>query len=157
MKVLFLSVLIFGLYDAVSAQPIFKPFEGRRETIRTADFTPGETNLLKTGKTCGRYFSYVEVADQKIVSFKVPISEAESRKGVNDFNRVGLNLLKIKIDNRLKIPAIEYRAPKLNARKKGWRVGICLSSVYPLKIFVKRRVFQNCAETERLFESNITC
>ncbi len=118
MKVLFLSVLVFGLYKAVSAQPIFIPFEGRREAIKVADFTPGEINLLKTGKPCGQYFSYEEVADQKIVSFKVPTSEAESRKGVNDFNRVGLKLLKIKIDNKLKIPVIEHRAPKLDSRTK---------------------------------------
>ena len=118
MKVLFFTILFFGICNAVAAQPIFIPFEGRREAVKTVEFTPKEAEILKTGKPCGQYFSYEEVADQKIVTFKVSVSDAENAQGIYGFNHIGLNLLKIKIDNKLRIPLIEYKKPEIDSQTK---------------------------------------
>lgn len=117
MRILALS-LILVLHSASSTR--FHLFAAGHLQIPTVLFFKGEREIRKINKTadkdavannrvpCGEYFLYQEVADQKVLTFQVPISEQEQRSGKATFEFIDTRRINIKLDDNKKVPTAEY-------------------------------------------------
>ena len=117
MRIAIFCLLLFAIYNSVSAQPIFIPFKGERQ-IQKANEMKNEVPEISI--PCGDYFWYEVIKDsdgklQKIIRFKVPGIETDS-PGTNDYVIIDQSLVKIKIDDEIEIPTARWDIKKKRKR-----------------------------------------
>lgn len=118
MKILALGLLLLVWHSASSTQfhvfaaghlqiPTVLFFKGERE-IRKIDEIADKAAIANNRVPCGEYFLYQEVADQKVLTFQVPISEQEQRSGKSIFEFIDTRRIDIELDANKKAPTAEY-------------------------------------------------
>ena len=117
MKVLLLSLPLSILFCTEPAQNIFRPFKGQREITKVRDIKPEEVDIANMGEACGDYFLYQEIKDEKIISFKVPVTAEENRIGTTSFLRLDKKLMIVQLNDKQAIPTAEVIKPEENSSK----------------------------------------
>jgi hypothetical protein len=65
--------------------------------------------ISKMGAPCGEYFLYEEIADQQVVTLKVPVTKKEERLATTALVRIDRRLTEIKLDDSKGVPTAEWR------------------------------------------------
>jgi hypothetical protein len=108
------------------AQDIFIPFAGERGIEMVRDVAAKELTS-RAGEPCGEYFLFEGIGDQKVLSFKVPVTKKEERLAVLSFVRIDRSLVVVELDDAMRVPTAEwYRAGP--ASDEHWRIRLRLSS-----------------------------
>jgi len=87
--------------------PTVLVFKGERKIRKIKEIADKEL-VANNGVPCGEYFLYQEVADQKVLTFQVPISEQEQRSGKSTFEFIDMRRINLRLDDNKKAPTAEY-------------------------------------------------
>ena len=138
MRIVFFGALLFAFYGSVSAQDIFISFTGEREIRKITDIKNEVPETIKRSIPCGDYFLYQVNKDgngklQKIINFKVPRIDTDI-PGTNDGVMIVLSLVKIKLDDAVKIPTARWSIKKqqkpqmiIRISKRNYQAANCIS------------------------------
>ena len=113
-----LSLALLVAYSSLSAQPIYRPFSGERGIEMVRDIAEKEL-ISRMGEPCGEYFLFEEIGEQKVLTFKVPITKREEREATNSLVRVDIRLIVIELDDEKIVPTAEYERSGLEPGERG--------------------------------------
>jgi hypothetical protein len=131
-------MMLFAFYGSITAQPIYIGFNGERQIRKVADMKKEVPQIIKRTSPCGDYFLAEVIKEsngkfQKIIYFAVP-RLASDNAATTWFEMIVPRLLKIKIDNQIKIPTAEWDIPKKDGQKviirmskKDYQAANCIS------------------------------
>ena len=109
MKFFVVTLIFLACANTLPAQGKFFSWNGQREIIETENKENKIKELSKTNVSCGKYFVYREIEDQKVLSFKMLLAKAD--KNVSPYHHIGLDILIIRIDDKINVPTAEYLSP----------------------------------------------
>jgi len=138
MRIVFFGALLFAFYGSVSAQDIFISFTGEREIRKITDIKNEVPETIKRSIPCRDYFLYQANKDgngklQKIIIFNVSLIDIDI-PGTNDGVMIVLSLVKIKLDDAVKIPTARWSIKKqqkpqmiIRISKRNYQAANCIS------------------------------
>ena len=102
-----LSLALLVAHSSLSAQRPHRPFSGERGIEMVRDIA--EKDLIsRMGEPCGEYFLFEEIGDQKVLTFKVPITKKEERGATYSLVRIDISLIVIELDDEKIVPTAKY-------------------------------------------------
>jgi hypothetical protein len=106
MKLILMSLIFLACSDMLSAQPISIAWKGQREIVEIKDKENRVISLSEPSEACGEYFTYREIKDQKVLSFKIQLIKTD--KKVSPYQHIDFRILKIKLNEKINTPTVEY-------------------------------------------------